>query len=58
MLYDNCPKIDLHGYDRDYALILVKEFINDNIKLDKRIIVIVNGGEYFVYITGLKLYGK
>lgn len=40
---DNLPTIDLHGYIKDFALIAVKEFINDNIKLGNEFIVIVHG---------------
>ncbi len=43
MLTSNYPHIDLHGYDRDYASIMVKDFINDNIKLRNRHIVIIHG---------------
>jgi DNA-nicking Smr family endonuclease len=28
MLYSNLPQIDLHGYDRDYARIVINDFIN------------------------------
>ena len=43
MILSNYPKIDLHGFDRDYASIMVKDFINDNIKLRNRHIVIIHG---------------
>jgi len=32
MLFKELPTIDLHGNDRYQAVILTKEFINDNIK--------------------------
>ena len=32
-LYKNIPSLDLHGLDRDYAVILIKEFIEDNYKM-------------------------
>ena len=35
--------IDLHGYTRDFAIIAIKEFINDNVKMKNEFIVIVHG---------------
>ncbi|MBO5414187.1 MAG: Smr/MutS family protein [Bacilli bacterium] len=43
MLYSSYPSIDLHGIDRDYAKILVRDFINDQVKLRQKNIVIVHG---------------
>ena len=40
---DNLPKLDLHGYDRDTARIMVLDFISDNIKMKNEIINIVHG---------------
>lgn len=40
---DFLPKIDLHGMDRICARIAVEEFINDNIKLKNKKIVIIHG---------------
>ena len=44
-LYSNLPTLDLHGMDRDYARILINDFIRDNynIKNDKVVIVHGNG---------------
>ena len=42
-MYSSYPKIDLHGLDRDYAAILVNDFINDNIKLRNRNVIIIHG---------------
>ncbi len=42
-LYSNMPTIDLHGIDRDYAKILVRDFIEDQIKLKEEKIIIVHG---------------
>ena len=39
----NLPTIDLHGLDRVSARIKVEEFINDNIKLKKKKLIIVHG---------------
>lgn len=40
---DNLPKIDLHGCDRDTARVLINDFIIDNIKLKKEVIIIIHG---------------
>jgi dsDNA-specific endonuclease/ATPase MutS2 len=40
---DNLPKLDLHGYDRDYAKMKINEYINDNIVLKINIFIIVHG---------------
>lgn len=37
------PKLDLHGLDRDYARILVREFIEDNHKIGAYTIEIIHG---------------
>ena len=42
-LYNNLPSIDLHGLDRDYARILINEFINDNYKMKNYKVIIVHG---------------
>ncbi len=42
-LYNNLPSIDLHGIDRDYAKILVRDFINDQVKLKEDKLIIVHG---------------
>ena len=39
----NLPSIDLHGYDRDYARILINDFIYDNYRLKNERIVIIHG---------------
>lgn len=39
----NTPSIDLHGESKDIAIILVKDFIFDNYRLNKKQIVIVHG---------------
>lgn len=40
---DNLPTIDLHGYTKDFAVIAINEFINDNLKLQNEFIVIIHG---------------
>ena len=37
------PTLDLHGYDRDYARILINDFIRDQIKLKTKQIIIIHG---------------
>ncbi len=39
----NLPSIDLHGYDRVLARIKTEEFINDNVKLRNKKILIIHG---------------
>ena len=43
MLYSNLPTLDLHGYDRDYARILILEFLEDQHKMKNKLILIVHG---------------
>ena len=43
MLYNNINSLDLHGLDREYARILINEFIEDNIKLKERTIKVIHG---------------
>lgn len=43
MLYKNLPTIDLHGLDRTFAIIKVNEFIEDNHKLNNKLIILVHG---------------
>ena len=40
---DQCPSLDLHGFDRDYARIKINEFIQDNFVMKNEFIVIVHG---------------
>lgn len=42
-LYSNLPTIDLHGIDRDYARILINEFISDNYKIKNQKVIIIHG---------------
>lgn len=43
MLYSNLPTLDLHGIDRDYARILINEFIEDNYNIKNTKVVIIHG---------------
>lgn len=42
-LYSNLPSLDLHGYDRDYARIMINDFISDNYKLKYEKVLIIHG---------------
>ena len=43
MLYNNLPQIDLHGYDRDYARIVINDFIQDNYQMKNLKVLIIHG---------------
>lgn len=40
---DKYPNLDVHGETRDTIYTVIKDFINDNIKLRNPVIVIVHG---------------
>ena len=42
-LYSNLPSLDLHGIDRDYARILINDFIRDNYIMKNYQVIIVHG---------------
>lgn len=42
-MINSLPTLDLHGEYRDSAIILTKEFINDNIVLKNEYICVVHG---------------
>ena len=39
----NLPHLDLHGYDRTGAMAMIKMFIDENMKVQNKQIVIVHG---------------
>lgn len=43
MILSSTPVIDLHGFDSEYASIVVKEFILDNYNLNKNKLLIIHG---------------
>lgn len=43
LFIDSYPSLDLHGYDRITAELLIKDFITDNIKMKNEIVVIIHG---------------
>ena len=40
---DSLPNLDLHGFDRETARVAINDFINDNIKMKNKFIVIIHG---------------
>ncbi len=53
------PSIDLHGYDKILAKIKTEEFINDNVKLKNKQILIIHGiGEGIVKEEVFKVLKK
>lgn len=42
-LYSNLPQIDLHGYDREYARIVINDFIQDNYIQKNLKVLIIHG---------------
>ena len=42
-LYNNLPQLDLHGIDREYARILINDFILDNYKINQNKVIIIHG---------------
>ena len=43
LFISNLPSLDLHGYDRDSARVKINEFINDNIKMKNKNVIIIHG---------------
>lgn len=43
MLYNSLPSLDLHGLDREYARILINDFIFDHYKIKTRKVIIIHG---------------
>lgn len=42
-LYSGCPTLDLHGFDRDYARIMINDFIHDCYIMKEKRAVIIHG---------------
>ena len=42
-MFNNYPTLDLHGEYLDNAIILVREFISDNIVLKNEYIIVIHG---------------
>lgn len=43
LFLDILPKIDVHGYNRDMIKFVLDDFINDNVKLKNKKIIIIHG---------------
>ena len=43
MLYSQLPTLDLHGMDREYAAILINDFIADNYQMKEEKVIIIHG---------------
>lgn len=41
--YKDLPVLDLHGVDRMYAIVRTNEFIQDNLKLGNKKLIIIHG---------------
>ena len=42
-LYSRCPTLGLHGFDRDYARIMINDFIRDCYIMKERNAIIIHG---------------
>ena len=42
-LYNYLPNLDLHGIDREYAAILINDFIRDNYIMKNEKVIIIHG---------------
>ena len=40
---DNLPKIDLHGYDRESARVMVNDFVDEAVMMGYSSVVIIHG---------------
>jgi DNA-nicking Smr family endonuclease len=43
LFISNLPKIDLHGYDRETARVIINDFIKENQKLKNDKFIIIHG---------------
>ena len=59
IFFESLPKLDLHGYDSETAVVAINDFINDNIKMGNEIINIVHGiGKGIIREQTLKTLSK
>ena len=54
----NLPHLDLHGYDRTGAEAMVKMFIDENLRIDNKKLVIVHGRGSGILKTSVHEYLK
>ena len=43
ILYSQIPTLDMHGFDRDYARVMINDFIRDQHTLKVKKVIIVHG---------------
>lgn len=53
---DNLPTIDLHGLDKESAVLAVSDFIKDSVKLRHEIIVVIHGNGSGILKTAIHTY--
>ena len=58
ILTSNSPHLDLHGETTAFLPVLVSGFINDNLKLKNRFIVVIHGHNSDILKKELQLYLK
>ncbi len=58
VLTSKSPRLDLHGETTDFLPILVSDFINDNIKLKNKYIIIIHGYNSDILKNELQKYLK
>lgn len=58
ILTSKSPHLDLHGETTDFLPVLVNEFINDNIKLKNKYIVVIHGYNSNILKKELQTYLK
>ncbi len=58
ILTSKSPSLDLHGETTSFLPVLVDEFINDNLKLKNRYIVVIHGHNSDVLRKELQVYLK
>ena len=43
LFINNLPTLDLHGYDRQTAVVALSDFIRDNVKMKNDVVAVVHG---------------
>ena len=59
MITHNIPTLDLHGEPSDIAKVLINDFIEDNYKMKKEVVIIIHGiGQKILLNTTKKVLSK
>ncbi len=58
ILTSKSPSLDLHGETTDFLPVLVNDFINDNLKLKNRYIIVIHGYNSDILRRELQIYLK